>query len=36
MSEAFDRWTVLKKKAREGGGNERVARHRAAGKITAR
>jgi len=36
MSEAFDRWTVLKKKAREGGGSERVARHRAAGKLTAR
>jgi acetyl-CoA carboxylase carboxyltransferase component len=36
MSEAFDRWAVLKKKAREGGGPERVERHRAAGKLTAR
>jgi len=35
MSEAFDRWTVLKKKAREGGGADRVERHRAAGKLTA-
>ncbi|MGA8604373.1 MAG: acyl-CoA carboxylase subunit beta [Thermoplasmata archaeon] len=36
MSEAFDRWAVLKKKVREGGGAERVERHRAAGKLTAR
>ncbi len=36
MSEAFDRWNVLKKKALEGGGAERVDRHRAAGKLTAR
>ena len=36
MSDAFDRWTVLKKKSREGGGAERVERHRAAGKLTAR
>ena len=36
MSEAFDRWTVLKKRSREGGGPERVERHRAAGKLTAR
>jgi acetyl-CoA carboxylase carboxyltransferase component len=36
MSEAFDRWSVLKKKSREGGGAERVERHRAAGKLTAR
>jgi acetyl-CoA carboxylase carboxyltransferase component len=36
MSEAFDRWAVLKKKSREGGGTERVERHRAAGKLTAR
>ncbi|MGD1099756.1 MAG: acyl-CoA carboxylase subunit beta [Thermoplasmata archaeon] len=36
MSDAFDRWAVLKKKAREGGGPERVERHRAAGKLTAR
>lgn len=36
MSDAFDRWAVLKKKSREGGGTERVERHRAAGKLTAR
>jgi acetyl-CoA carboxylase carboxyltransferase component len=36
MSEAFDRWTVLKRKAREGGGSDRVEKHRAAGKLTAR
>ena len=36
MSEAFDRWTLLKRKSREGGGTERVERHRAAGKLTAR
>ena len=36
MSDAFDRWSVLKKSAREGGGAERVERHRAAGKLTAR
>jgi acetyl-CoA carboxylase carboxyltransferase component len=36
MSEAFDRWAVLKRKAREGGGAERVEKHRAAGKLTAR
>jgi len=36
MSEAFERWTVLKKKVQEGGGAERVERHRAAGKLTAR
>ena len=36
MSEAFDRWAVLKRKAREGGGSERVEKHRAAGKLTAR
>jgi acetyl-CoA/propionyl-CoA carboxylase carboxyl transferase subunit len=35
MSEAFDRWKVLRKKAREGGGPDRVERHRAAGKLTA-
>jgi len=35
MSDAFDRWSVLRKKAREGGGAERVERHRAAGKLTA-
>jgi acetyl-CoA/propionyl-CoA carboxylase carboxyl transferase subunit len=36
MSEAFDRWTVLKRKAREGGGADRVEKHRAGGKLTAR
>ncbi len=36
MSEAFDRWSVLKRKAREGGGADRVKKHRAAGKLTAR
>jgi acetyl-CoA/propionyl-CoA carboxylase carboxyl transferase subunit len=36
MSEAFDRWKVLQRKTREGGGEDRVARHRAAGKMTAR
>jgi acetyl-CoA carboxylase carboxyltransferase component len=36
MSEAFDRWAVLKRKAREGGGADRVQKHRAAGKLTAR
>jgi acetyl-CoA/propionyl-CoA carboxylase carboxyl transferase subunit len=36
MSDAFDRWTVLKRQAREGGGAERVGKHRAAGKLTAR
>jgi acetyl-CoA carboxylase carboxyltransferase component len=36
MSEAFDRWTVLKRRARDGGGAERVERHRSSGKLTAR
>ncbi len=36
MSDAFDRWSVLQRKAKEGGGEERVKRHRAAGKLTAR
>jgi len=36
MTEAFDRWTVLKRRSREGGGDERVRRHKAAGKLTAR
>jgi acetyl-CoA carboxylase carboxyltransferase component len=36
MSEAFDRWSVLQRKAREGGGAERVEKHRSAGKMTAR
>jgi acetyl-CoA/propionyl-CoA carboxylase carboxyl transferase subunit len=36
LSEAFDRWAVLKRRAREGGGADRVERHHAAGKMTAR
>src|SRR5271170_4608763 len=36
MSPAFDRWNALKKKAKEGGGADRVAKHRAAGKLAAR
>ena len=36
MTQAFDRWTTLKKKAAEAGGTDRVERHRAAGKMTAR
>ncbi len=36
MTERFDRWNVLKRNAREGGGADRVARHRSAGKLTAR
>jgi len=36
MSEAYDRWSVLRRQTREGGGSDRVARHRAAGKLTAR
>jgi acetyl-CoA carboxylase carboxyltransferase component len=36
MSESFDRWRVLKRQTREGGGTDRVAKHRAAGRLTAR
>jgi acetyl-CoA/propionyl-CoA carboxylase carboxyl transferase subunit len=36
VTERFDRWTALRRASREGGGAERVARHRAAGKLTAR
>jgi acetyl-CoA carboxylase carboxyltransferase component len=36
VSEPFDRWSVLKRRSREGGGAERTERHRAAGKLTAR
>jgi acetyl-CoA carboxylase carboxyltransferase component len=36
VSERFERWNVLKRQAREGGGAERVERHRAQGKLTAR
>jgi len=36
VTTAFDRWSVLKRKSREGGGADRVERHKAAGKLTAR
>jgi acetyl-CoA/propionyl-CoA carboxylase carboxyl transferase subunit len=36
MSTAFDRWAVLKRRAREGGGADRVEKHRASGKLPAR
>ncbi len=36
MSRAFDRWDVLKRATKEGGGPERVAKQHAAGKMTAR
>jgi propionyl-CoA carboxylase beta chain len=36
MTAATDRWQLLKRRAREGGGAERVAKHKAAGKWTAR
>ncbi len=36
MSGKFDRWSTLKRRAREGGGDERVGKHRASGKLTAR
>jgi propionyl-CoA carboxylase beta chain len=36
MSDPYGRWRALLKKSREGGGAERVAKHRAAGKLTAR
>jgi acetyl-CoA/propionyl-CoA carboxylase carboxyl transferase subunit len=36
MSQAFDRWAVLKKQVREAGGKERLDKHRAGGKLTAR
>ena len=36
MSEAFERWRTLKRQTREGGGAERVARHRSSGRLTAR
>jgi acetyl-CoA/propionyl-CoA carboxylase carboxyl transferase subunit len=36
MTEAFDRWAALKKSAREGGGAERVQKHRSGGRLTAR
>ncbi len=36
MTDAVDRWEALRQRAREGGGAERVKKHRAAGKLTAR
>ena len=36
MSRAFDRWEILKRATKEGGGSERIAKHHAAGKLTAR
>jgi propionyl-CoA carboxylase beta chain len=36
MTEAYERYRELKRLAREGGGAERVAKHRAAGKLAAR
>src|SRR5580658_8234997 len=36
MSTAVDRWNVLKQKSREGGGPERVAKHKSGGRLTAR
>jgi acetyl-CoA carboxylase carboxyltransferase component len=36
VSAAYDRWKVLKRKAAEGGGSERVQKHKAQGKLVAR
>ncbi|HEY6238192.1 MAG TPA: acyl-CoA carboxylase subunit beta, partial [Thermoplasmata archaeon] len=36
MTGAFDRWQVLQRKTREGGGADRVRKHREAGKLSAR
>jgi propionyl-CoA carboxylase beta chain len=36
MTAAFDRWTLRKQKAREGGGADRVQKHRGTGRLTAR
>ncbi|MGI0132593.1 MAG: acyl-CoA carboxylase subunit beta [Thermoplasmata archaeon] len=36
MTAAFDRWNTLKKQAKEAGGSDRVKKHRASGKMTAR
>jgi acetyl-CoA/propionyl-CoA carboxylase carboxyl transferase subunit len=36
MTGPFDRWAALKKATKEGGGSERVEKHRAGGKLTAR
>ena len=36
MSRAYERWEVLRRQAKEGGGPERVAKHKAGGRSTAR
>ncbi len=36
MTDPYERWRVLLKKSHEGGGAERVAKHRSSGKLTAR
>jgi acetyl-CoA carboxylase carboxyltransferase component len=36
VTEAFERWRLQREKTREGGGAERVAKHKASGKLTAR
>jgi propionyl-CoA carboxylase beta chain len=36
MSGAFDRWALKRRQTLEGGGSERVAKHTASGKLTAR
>jgi acetyl-CoA carboxylase carboxyltransferase component len=36
MSGAFDRWELKRRQTREGGGADRVAKHTAGGKLTAR
>jgi acetyl-CoA/propionyl-CoA carboxylase carboxyl transferase subunit len=36
MSERSERWAALRRRTLEGGGAERVAKHRAGGKLTAR
>ncbi len=36
MSVAFERWRLRRERTKEGGGADRVAKHRAAGKLTAR
>ena len=36
MTDVYDRWRELQRLAREGGGAERVAKHRASGKQSAR
>ena len=33
---AFERWRLLKEKSREGGGSDRVKKHKAGGRLSAR